>query len=328
MPIDSQLGVKNETMYGTAVTVDRFFEYRSENIGWDGGGPDRIDSQGIRTGERVLASDRFAIGKYGLSGSFELEWLTAGMGWWLHHMMGTVDTSAVVDSNYTHNAFPAQIGSASGDSFTAQVNRPFYLGANQPVTFEGGKITGWELGCGVDDLLVATIDCDFEHVETGTALASASYSTAELMSFVGGTVTLEDTVTKVKRFRVRADNNLRTDNFAIGQRVKRQPTENGKRTYEWEVELDWENLTQYNRVGSLVAAGALASVVAEFRGPTLSGTATYPSMKVTIARARFDQTGAFVSGEEELVDTISGVAVTPSGDNALELDYVSTDSTP
>lgn len=325
MPVASQLGVKDEATWGTAVTVDRFFEYISEGIESDFG---RIESRGLRANERVIRQDRFAVGGRSFAGAIEMEWLTKSMGWWLKHMLGTVTTSAIVDSCYTHTA---TVASLFGDSFTAQVNRPFNpSGTDQAFTYEGGKIASWEISCEVDGLLGVTLDADFEDSSTAVGLAAASYTSGmEVMPYTLGTVTIAGAVVSTESFSCKVDNGLRTDKRHLGAATKREQVENARRTIEAELLVDFDSLTQYNRIGSLVAAGALASLVATFRGPTLAGTATYPSLTVTIPQFRFDGQNPSVGGEEALMQTLTGVGLTPTGGTSpITLAYVSVDSTP
>jgi hypothetical protein len=154
MPISSQLGVKKEVTYGTAVTVDRFAEFLSESMQLETG---RAESKALRTGQRVQRSDRFIPYITGVSGSVELEPLSKGFGFWLEHMLGQVATTGPVDGAYTHTA---SIATLCGKSFTMQANRPFGAcgDTNQAFTWEGLKISKWELALDAEGLLTFSAD--------------------------------------------------------------------------------------------------------------------------------------------------------------------------
>src|SRR5262245_44317276 len=118
--MDHQLGVKAESTYGTAVTVDRFFEYESESIEESYG---RTEGDPLRVGSSAIRSDRSTPYFKGAAGQISLDVMTKGFGFWLPHLMGgSVVTSGPTDSKYTHTITE---GTLVGKSFTCQVNRPF-----------------------------------------------------------------------------------------------------------------------------------------------------------------------------------------------------------
>lgn len=325
MPLETQLGVKDESTYGTAVTVDRFQEFNSWSVELEVG---RVESAGLRSGHKVQRSDRFVPYKKGAAGSVEFEVLSKGFGFWLKHMLGTVGTSGPTDSAYTHTG---TIGSLYGGSFTAQVNKPFHpAGTNQAFTYEGGKVAKWSLACDVDGLLIFSADLVFEDGTTATALASASYpASMEHLSWAGGAITIGGSSVPVTSFKVECDNGL--DVERLKQRastLRQEPTENTRREITWELEADFESLTQYNRFASATASGALAAIVATWTAPTLIGASTYPSLAVTIDEARFDSFGAEISGPESLMQSLSGRGLYDDSNQPISVAYVTSDATP
>lgn len=323
--LNTQLGVKTETTYGTAVTVDKFFEFNSESIATAMG---RVQSSGLRSGTRVMREDRFEPYPMGAAGNITLDVPTKGFGFWLTHMLGAIATGTVVDSNFAHTA---TVGTLLAKSFTAQVNRPLNpAGTNQAFTFEGGKVTSWELSCDAEGVLVASIDCDFEAVATGTALATASYPADwRIFSFAGATITLGGTTTCVKNFTVGMDNGLKTgDRFLCGSSLQHEPKEDAMRQITWSCEPEFSSLTEYNRFASTTRAGALAAIVATFNGPIAHAGTTLPSLVVTLPAARWDEGNVNVGGPEALMQPLSGVALTPTSGEPISVVYTTTDATP
>src|SRR5262249_46851663 len=98
MPLASglaaQLGIVDESTYGTAVTVTRFYDFVSENVNLS---VDRIEAKGLRAGARVLKSAQWVAGKKSIAGPVELEVWNKGYGLWLKHAFGAV-TSTQPDS--------------------------------------------------------------------------------------------------------------------------------------------------------------------------------------------------------------------------------------
>jgi len=323
--MNTQLGVVDETVYGTPVTVTRFFEFNAESIKLAQG---RTESNALRTGTRVRRSDRFEPYRVGASGDLMLDVPTKGFGFFLKHMLGTVATGTVVDSNFTHTG---TVGSLLGDFFTVQVARPFNpAGTVQPFTYHGGKITGWDLSCDVDGVLVATLSCDFEDEDTSTGLASASYpSDYRVFSFSGAALTIGGASIEVKNVQVSATNELDTDRrYLRASSLKKEPVENGMRPIEWSCTADFSDLTQYDRFRSATRVGTLAQLIATFDGPVAHGGATLPRLEITMPACRFDAVDVNVSGPDALMQDLSGVALFDGTNSPVTITYRTTDSTP
>lgn len=328
MSLNTQLGVKAESTWGTAVTVDRFFEYNSESITME---TERIESKGLRASTLVQRSDRFVPVIKGAAGSIELEVLSKGFGFWLEQCLGTVGTTGPADTTaYTHTG---TVGSLLGQGFTLQVNRPLHpAGTNQAFTYEGGKVAKWSLYCDVDGLLMFSADLVFETGVTATALATASYPTAmEHLSWAGGAVTIDGTATPVESFKVEVDNGLMTDRYKLRSSTLRQePVESNQREITWELVADFESLAQYNRAVTATATDTYEEIIATWTGPTLiSGAAsTYPSVQVKIDQARFDSVSDInESSTEPLKQTISGRGLYDGSTSPVTVIVVNGDST-
>lgn len=322
--MNTQLGVVDESTYGTPVTVTRFFEFNSESVKLEQG---RVESAGLRSGTRTLRADRFEPYRIGAAGDVVMDVPTKGFGFFLKHMLGTVATSAVVDANYTHTGTE---GSLLGDHFTMQLNRPFNpAGTNQAFTYHGCKITGWELAADTDGVLVATLSIDAEDEDTSTALATASYpSDYRVFSFVGASLTIGGTSVEVKDFSVSAENGLNVERrYLRGSSLKKEPVEDGMRTYEWSCTADFSALTQYDRFRDAARANTLAAIVATFDGPVAHGGTTLPRLTVTIPAARFDAVDFNVSGPEALMQEMSGVATFDGTNSPVSIAYRTTDAT-
>ncbi len=323
--MDTQLGVKDESTYGTPVTVDRFFEYNAWGVKLQTG---RTESGGMRSGMRTQRSDRQEPYRIGATGTMELEVPTKGFGFWLKHMLGSVSTAGPTDSNYTHTAIE---GSLLGDFFTAQVNKPFHpAGTSQPHTYHGGKIPSWELACDVDGVLMFNATLDFEDEDTSTALASASYPTDyRVFTFAGASVTIDAGSIEVRDFRCGADLGLNVDRrYLRGSSLKKEPTEETMRVYSASFMVDHTDLTVYNFFRDAAAANTVGAIEATFNGPVAHGGTTLPSLVVTIPEFRFDQVDFDISGPDGLVDSVAGVGLDDGTNSPMTIAYTTTDVTP
>lgn len=320
-----QLGYKDEVTYGTPLVVDRFAEFLTWGVKPQRG---RIEGGGLRAGSRVQRTDRFVTVNNGAAGDATMEVMSKGFGFWLKHMLGTVATTAAVDGKTIHTG---TIGDLKGDSFTAQVNKPFHpADTDQAFTYEGGKVTKWQLANQVNGLLIATLSLDFEDVSTATALATASYPTAmELFSFVGASITVGGTAFEATDVNISGDNMLKVDRqYLRNSSLKKEPIEQDRRAISWSLAADFEDLTQYNRYVSETAAGALATIVATWQAPTLIGVTAKPTIVVTIDNARFDDHDTPISGPGPLSQTLSGRGLYDGTDSAVSIAYGTADVTP
>ena len=321
--LNTQLGIVDESTYGTPVTVTRFYEYDSESIQLQMG---RTESAALRSGTRVMRSDRFEPYRIGAAGRVQLAVPTKGFGLFLKHMFGTAAIGSVTDSNYTQTF---TVGSLLGDFFTLQLARPFNpAGTVQPFTYHGGKVTDWTLSCDLDGFLTADIGCDFEDEDTSTSLATASYpSDFRCFSFVGAAATIGGSSIELKNFSVSMNNALNTDRrYLRASALKKEPVEDGMRTVEWSATADFSDLTQYNRFASATRAGALAAIVATFDGPIAHGGTTLPRLEVTIPAARFDAVDVNVSGPQALMQDMSGVGLFDGTNSPVTVTYRTTDA--
>lgn len=320
-----QLGTVDEVTYGTPVTPTRFHEFLTWGVKSQRG---RIEGGGLRAGTRVQRSDRFVTVNNGAAGDATMEVLTKGFGFWLKHMLGSVATAAAVDGKTVHTG---TIGDLKGDSFTAQVNKPFHpADTDQAFTYHGGKVTKWQLANQVNGLLIATLSFDFEDVDTSTALATASYPTSmELFSFVGATITVGGTAFEATDATFAGDNMLKVDRqYLRASALKKEPIEQDRRAITWSLAADFEDLAQYNRYVSETAAGALATIVATWQAPTLIGTTSKPTIVVTVDNARFDDHDTAIGGPGPLSQTLSGRGLYDGTDSAVSIAYGTADITP
>lgn len=342
MPMNTQLGVKTETTWGTPVTVDTFVEFEAESIVAE---TSTIEPPVMRATTRTVRQDRWVRGITGHAGSISLPVLTKDWGVWLEHLVGgTVTTSAISDSTYTHSA---DVGSLCGKGFTAQLNRPYGAcgDTNAPFTYEGGKVSQWALSQEQGGVVMMSVDTLFEAMLQTTTLATASYASGmEFLPWGASSITVGALSLPVTSWSVSSNNGLKADRLMIrGSYARREPVEAAMREITFEAVCDFEALTDNTPSGSVgfpqkiwttaglaaLASDSVEAVVITANGPTLLGATTYPGLTITMSAVRFDEANANVTGPDMTQLTVKGRALVPtSAGTTCGLAYRTADATP
>lgn len=341
MPMNTQLGFKAETTWGTPVVVDTFFEFESESIVPE---VSLIEPPVMRTTTRTVRHDRWVRGITGHTGAVSLPVMTKEFGVWLDHLVGgSVTTAGPTDSAYTHTV---DVGSLCGKGFTMQVNRPRGIcgDTDVPFTYEGGKVSSWTLTQEQGGVVMLSADCTFEAMTQVTALATASYSTGmEFLPWGATAITVGGLSLPVTSWTVSCNNGMKTDRMMIRNSYqRREPVESAMREITFEATCDFEALTDNTPTGAVgflqkiwttagaaaVATDSIEAVVITCNGPTLAGATTYPGLTVTMSAVRFDEANVNISGPDMTQIAVKGRALVPSAGSICQLQYRTTDATP
>jgi hypothetical protein len=324
MPIPSglsaQLGIAEETVYGTPVTVTRFYEFTGETMDCERA---RIESAGLRSGVRVQRSDRWVAGKKAVKGDVTMELMDRSMGLWLKHCMGGV-ASAQPDAGgsptvWKHTFTPGDLPIG----LTCQVGRTGMAGVTHPFTYHGCRVNKWELAGKVGDIATLKVSLLGEDESTDIALAAANYPAAtSLMTFVEGSLTVGGSAMDLREFDIGGDNSLRDDRYFFGSRLRKQPTDKGLREYTGELSSEFVDLTAYNRF----VDGTEAALVLLFEGATIANAFKYQT-KIT-CNVRFDGETPQVGGAEEIEQSLPFKCVGNTPATAITIDYQTTDTAP
>lgn len=326
MPLETQFGTKDEVTYGTPVVVDRFEPFISESIQ-----PETFRTRvpTLRSGKQTSGSTEYAAGILGYAGSVEIPALSKGFGLWLTRALGTTATAGPTDGAYTHTSTIDP--DACPPFFSAQVNRAFApcASTDQAMSFEGCQIGSWTLECSVDDILKFSCDIVAEDGTHGTALATASYSVTEPLTWAGSSLTVAAAAVPVTSITLSGDNKLKTDRHYQRANTRRdQAPRSDYPEITIEFEADWDSVTQYDRFVAETAAGTQAAVVWTCEAPTEIASGVAPGIVATMAAVDFTEVTANVSGPEMMMQTISGLVLDNYSAEPISVVYTSEDVTP
>lgn len=191
--LDAQIGVAQESTWGTPVTVTRFLEFNSETLKRD---VTWLEPTGLRVGTKYARAARVRQARRSISGDVELEWATKGLGPLIKNMLGSLvgPTQIASTTAYKQIATPGDFRTLG---LTVQVGRPEpATGTVRPFTFQGVKIPRWEFSLSDNATPKLKITLDGKDESTATALATASYLTgATVFDFSQATLKLGGTAT-------------------------------------------------------------------------------------------------------------------------------------
>jgi hypothetical protein len=317
---DQFLGCAEETTYNTGVAAARFFELENESIT---GKYPRIDAKGVRAGNRILRTDRWAPNSKGADGTVKMEIQDTSFGLIFKHMLGAIAAGAPAGG---FTPYTATIAPVNGLSTTWQAARYSTDGVLTPYTYTGGKIHNWEITAAVDGVLGVSLSLDFAKETIGAgagafALSTPTYpTTSQIFTYVGGAVTVGGTSFAAHDLTVKGDNKLKVDRYFMQNGgVKKEPLEEDMRTIAWDLKGEYDGVAQYNRVVSATNAGALAAIVANFSTP--QGGA----LQITIPNARFDAGAPHIDGAKIPEITFTGVALDDGTASPITIVYTSKD---
>jgi hypothetical protein len=311
---DFYVGWAQESTYGTFVAAANFVDgVLSEGIQ---GKYERIESEGLRSGNKVLRSDRWAVNQKGAEGDLKVECMDVGLEVLFKNALGTLSSAAPSGGFTVHTI---TLGDLAGQSLSVKVGRVDSSGTINPFNYAGGKIKGLELSNAVDGILQASFDMDFASEATGTT-ATPTYPafSAQLLTFANGSCTVGGTAFAVTDVSVKIDNGLKTDRYALrgtSSTTKREPLVEGLRNITWDIKGEFENLTQYNRVASATTAGALATLT------LLWNTPQGGQLQIDMPVSRFDDGIPNVDGAKVLELALTGKALNDGTQQPITITY-------
>jgi len=280
--LDAQISYVAESTWGTAVTTTRFLPLISESLKTEIA---RVESPGIIAGQQVLRSTQWTQGNKTITGDVRHELYDQDFGLLLRAAFGTVSTSGTAVP-YTHLFWPAN----PGLSFTTQVGRPLVYGTVQPFTYEGCKITSWDLGISAGENVTWGMSVVAEEETMGTALASASYTTGlRPWHAKSASLTIAGVAHNIKAFSIKGENGVDTERRFLGSTVIAEPLRKELAAYTGQLDIEWGNPSgqgtlNYHRF----FGGTEAALVCTLASGTLSATIT--------ANVRYDGVTPNVSG--------------------------------
>lgn len=299
--LDSSVGIKKETVFGTPVTVDRFPEFLSESLEWK---PEYMTGRGLRVGSRVQRADRRQLGRQHVEGDVSLEACARGLGIFFEALMGQA-TSTIIGAGPAYQHLFTLTNTDPFPTYTIQKGIPLLGGgAVQAATFSGMACTRGTITSAVGEIVKLDTSWFGKQVSTAIAYAAPSYAAAssqELFTFLHGSITLGtsavtppttvalasggDAVANVKDFTVTIDNKLDTSGYTYGSNgtLGRRPTL-GATEISGKLTAEFDSVT--NR--DYFLANTTVSVTMTFVTATELQTGVYNTLQIVLPAIKLD----------------------------------------
>jgi hypothetical protein len=312
---NAQLMVGEESTYGTLVTPDRSYEFRTEGLQRS---INRIESQAIRKGTRLLRSDRWAPGQEITEGSITAEIAYQSFGLWLKHALGAVSIAETVTGEVYEHTYT--LGALEQHSLTAQVGLD-----DIPKTYSGIVINEWTLQTGVDEYATLDLSLSGREEDLSEPLAAVNYpDPMTLLPFTHASLDIAGSEILVNQATISGNNQMTTGRHRLGSPLPRRPVEDNYREITGNINADFDSLAQYNRYVN----GEEAQLVLAWVGPEIGTTGENYELRATL-NVRSDGQTPTVGGFEEIRQEPSFKVVDPTdGSPDVELLYRTSDSAP
>lgn len=318
--IGAQLGLKTEQTFNTSVTVDRFYEFNSENLQYN---KNTVVGMGLRAGGQLPRSQRRVVTTFEANGEFEIDLPTRGLGMLLGHATGTMSSPTTVSTGVYSYTFT--LADVYGRSMTIQAGVPQYGGTVTPKTITGAKIASFDLSVAAGDIAKGKFTIDGAGFSTTTpSLATASYPLqGSVFHFAQGAVTIDGSaVANIKDFTVSVNNTLKNDRYNLGASgAKAEQGINGFRTVTGSMTAEFTDTTLLTKF----LADTSAAIVVTFTGATIASTYK-ETLSITIPAAKFNADTPNVSGPGVVDLSMTFDAYDNGTDAPLTIVYQSADS--
>lgn len=312
---DGYVGFAEEVTYATQVAPANFLEPLSEGLQ---GKYERIEAEGLRAGNSVLRSDRWAVNPKGAEGDLKCEVMDVGFELLLKHALGAISSAAPVGGFTTHTI---TMGDLKGKSLSVKVGRVDNTGTLNHFDYTGTKVKSWELSNAVDGVLQLSFDLDAARETLNAAAGVPAYPafTTQLFTFVKGYVQIGGVDVPITDVSIKGENGLKTDRYALRNgglsTTKREPLTEGLRGFSFDIKTEFESMAQLNRVASATEAGAQAVILAQWDSPQGG------QLKVDIPVGRFDEGAVNMDGAKILEQSLTGKILYSGSGSPLTVTY-------
>jgi len=332
--LGSQIGFAPETTYGTAVTPTTFLEARSVGLEAQ---VEHMMSEGLRSGLRVMRSDRYVVNRKGVTGDIELDITTNNLARWLIHSMGdsraTSTIKSAVGSVYTYTM---QLGDpASLSALTIQTGIEDNAGTVRRMDATGCYITEFSLSNEIDGIVAGSFSIDGrDYAPSASAATSATYATGtEPLAFTQGAFTIGGTAVPIRSYELSVTHGYDVERYQINSTsLKSRPIVNALDEITATIEMEFNGAAAGatwatdDLVTKYRAGTTLSNVQIIWTGATAISGGSFPTLTALIPSALITSCTPTIEGPEIINLSMEIMALDNGSNQPLSLTYVSSEN--
>lgn len=326
--IGAQLGVKAESTWGTAVTVNDFIPFTSEDLRLR---KNYIESGGLRAGQLGQATELHVATTSWVEGTVEFEPLTKKFSKWLNLLHGDTVTPSTPGgaTNARLHAHEVGVTEPSGTlkSMTVQLGRPDVNGTTRPFTYAGMKVRSVNFECATGGILTSTWELVGKSESTSGSVEVADYSAIGVpFYFNQGSVEIGDSVVTdcIRSVGIQITLPLDDARFCMDSTgFLKEPLVNGLIDVVATFEMEFSSLTQHTAYVN--ATRRKFEVI--FTGDDIDTGVSYSTLKFTLHETVTTGEGPVVQGPDVLMQTLTVKALNDGTNPLCTIDYTTTDTT-
>lgn len=324
--LGGSFGFAPEVTYGTYVAPTRWRQVNKAEIKKV---KNTVQGGGLAASQLVQRDIQRVVTTEAGTGAVDLEVAYTKLGLLFQHIMGSTATPVQQGATAAYlQTLP--LGDNFGQMLTAQVGVPTRDGVVRPQTGKGGKITSAEFSCKVDELLMLSLEMDFQKYSEVETLAAPTYVDAVPFHFgqmnvkVGNAYNSETTVGGVKGITIKVERGMDTEGFyANAAGLKSQPVLNDWVKVSGTIEADFVDKTVFS---DRFHSDAGFSLVAEWVGPIIASTYAN-TFRMKMPKCYLDGDTQVLDGPDVISGSFPFVAQFDGTNAAAILEYISTDTT-
>ena len=337
--LGATFGVAAETTVGTFTSTSmRWPPFLKESLKKK---PHIIQSAALHGSGLYELGARRAYTTRTVDGTVDLEITDRQLGIFFQQMLGSSATATQIGATTAYQQVHTP-GDTVGKSMSMQVGRPQTNGTVQPFSYNGVKVTDWEISVKTNQIATFNLTLDAWDEATGTAYVAPSYLTppANVLKFsdasliLGGTVTTTSgvaslsggsTAAAAEDVTIKGTNALKVDRFFLGSAgIKAEQLANQFRKITGSATFEFQNLTD---VYNAFAAQTPTALQLTFTGSQIGTSGHNASLQILIPTVFFDEGPPVVEGPDVLKQAVTFTGLDDGTDPVIQFTYVSADTT-
>lgn len=317
--LDSALLVGKESTYGTAATMTRAYEGKSDSFKRS---QEFLTSTGFRGGMQARLSTRSVPVNMGGVGTIGVDVQPTGFGLLMQSMLGSVTGPTQQAATTAYKSSFASTAAGSTDSWSVQMQRVDAGETVRTFTHLGSMMTGWKLTQETGGLFGAELMFDFQDVVTSEAAGTPTYVDSLPYAWTQSAATWNGTAVDLTKFELEASLGLIVDRrFLRGSALKKKPLRASVPEFKGTAEMEFESLTHY----AAFVAGTVAPLVVTWTGTNIASSYNF-EVKVTLAAVQFQGDSPEVSLGSVPKMSLPFQVLWNGTDAAVAMTYQSTDT--